>query len=175
MLCHRRVSPRKLMVHPLKEVNLLFQLTGVHRPSEDLIVLDVMDKVSRSVVEHGADLLAIISSNRLDLADRSLTQWLAGFHDDGTARFGSNQNLLSLIPWFACYLAYFEHNSLSASCPSAILHAWPIVHTSLTQLFTTVDPAPLVDIRSSLLRLLRNPLTKEIQSMHLWKNYIAIA
>jgi len=187
MLCHVRVAPRRLVVHTLKEVKLLFQLTGVHRTSEDLIVLDAMDKVTRSVVEQNysvipaADRLAINSSNRLDLqwlADRSSTQWSAGFHDDGTARSGSNQNLFSPDPWSACYLAYFEHNRLPASCPSAILHAWPIVHTRLTQLFTTVDPAPLADNRSSLLRpgtAPKKPANERDISMHLWKNYIAMA
>ena len=104
MLCHVRVAPRRLVVHTLKEVKLLFQLTGVNRGSDDLIVLDAMDKQTRSVVDQNyshipaTDRLAINSSNTIDLQS-VVAQWTAVFHDDGTARSGSSQNLCTPYPW----------------------------------------------------------------------------
>ena len=187
MLCHIRSGPRRLVVHTLKEVKLLFQLTGAGHASEDSLVLDAMDRCTRTVVEQNyalipaADRPAINSSAPLDLqwlADRGSAQWTSGFHDDGSARSGSNQNLFGSDPWSACFLAFFEHNRLPASCGSAVLHAWPIVHTRLTQLFSTVDPAPLADNRSSLLRpgtVTKKPANERDISTHLWKNYIAMA
>jgi hypothetical protein len=47
MLCHIRLAPRRLVVHTLKEVKMLFRLTGVHRNSSDSIVVDAMDRHTR--------------------------------------------------------------------------------------------------------------------------------
>ena len=112
------------------------------------------------------------------LTDRTSAQWTSGFHDDGTARSGSNQNLFGPDPWSACFLSYFTHDRLPASCPSAVLHAWPIIHTRLTQLFSAVDPKPLEDNRTSILRpgtAPKKPPNERDISLHLWKNYISMA
>jgi hypothetical protein len=139
-------------------------------------------------------------SNTLDLqwlADRSSAQWTAGFHDDGTTRSGSTPQVnlnkydlqnsqiqfLSQLsvpdPWSACFMAYFEHDRLPAACKQAVLHAWPIVHFRLTQLFETVNPVPPADNRvgSTLLRgpPPKKPNNEKDISMHLWRNYIALA
>ena len=187
MLCHIRSSPRRLAVHTLKEVKMLFQYVTIPRANDECVVLDALDRVTKCVVDQNlscipaADRLALNSANTVDLqwlADRTSAQWTSGFHDDGTARSGSNQNLFGPDPWSACFLAYFEHDRLPASCPSAVLYAWPIIHTRLTQLFTAVDPAPQSTDRSSLLRpgtAPKKPANERDISMHLWKNYIAMA
>ena len=188
MLCHIRLAPRRLVVHTLKEVKLLFRLTGVYRGSDDSIVLDAMDKQTRAVVEQQAasipqqDKQGINNSNTLDLqwlADRSSAQWTAGFHDDGTTRSGVTPQLAVPDPWSACFMAYFEHNRLPAVCKQAVLHAWPIVHFRLTQLFETVNPVQVADNRvgSTLLRgpPPKKPSNEKDISMHLWRNYITLA
>ena len=138
MLCHVRSSPRRLAVHTLKEVKMLFQYVTIPRATDDAVVLDALDRVVKTVLEQNiavipaADRLAINSANTIDLqwlADRTSAQWTSGFHDDGTARSGSNQSLFTPDPWSACFLAFFQHDRLPASCPSAVLHAWPIIHT----------------------------------------------
>ena len=188
MLCHIRLAPRRLVVHTLKEVKLLFRLTGVYRGSDDNIVLDAMDKQTRAVVEQQAasipqqDKQGINNSNTLDLqwlADRSSAQWTSGFHDDGTTRSGVTPQLAVPDPWSACFMAYFEHNRLPAVCKQAVLHAWPIVHFRLTQLFETVNPVQVADNRvgSTLLRgpPPKKPSNEKDISMHLWRNYITLA
>ena len=187
MLCHVRSSPRRLAVHTLKEVKMLLQHLTIPRATDEAVVLDAMDKVTKYVVEQNMSCIPAIdktayhSANTIDLAwlaDRTSAQWTSGFHDDGTARSGSNMNLFGPDPWSSCLLSYFEHDRLPASCPSAVLHAWPIIHTRLTQMFSSVDPTPLADSRSSLLRpgtAPKKPPNERDITMHLWKNYISMA
>ena len=185
MLCHIRTATRKLAVHMLKEVKMLLKLTGSTRGSE-LAVIDAMDQDTRTVIEECSHLFplpdkSIISSvNSLDfqwLADRNSTQWTSGFHDDGTTRSGSTQQLFTSDPWSACLLGFLQHTSLPKKCPSAILHTWPIIHTRLTQLFPTVQPIPVQEQRSSLFpgTAPKKPANERDISLHLWKNYIAVA
>jgi len=188
MLCHIRLSPRRVTVNILKEVKLLFRLTSANR-SSDMAVIDVMDRCTREVLDQNfglippADRAAAAAQTIIDLqwlADRNTQQWTAGFHDDGTTRSGSGstQHLFGNDPWSACILAFLEDSRLPSKCPTSILHTWPIVHTRLTQLFSTVDPVPMQEQRASLLRpgtAPKKPTNERDISMHLWKNYTAMA
>ena len=191
MLCSIRLSPRRLAVHMLKEVKAVLRLCGgvsggAATASTEMALIDAMDQCTKAVVEQCSALLpvadksAISNLNCLDLqwlADRSSTHWTSGFHDDGTTRSGLTQQFSSADPWSACLLAFLDHTRLPRTCPSAVLYAWPIVHTRLTQLFSTVNPVPVQDQRSSLFpgTAPKKPANERDISMHLWKNYIAVA
>ena len=185
MLCNIRLSPRRLAVHMLKEVKAVLRLCGGGASCE-MAVIDAMDQSTRAVLDQCCSLLpladksAISGLNCLDLqwlADRSSTHWTSGFHDDGTTRSGSTQAFFTADPWSASLLAFLDHTRLPRTCPSAVLYAWPIVHTRLTQLFGTVNPVPVQDQRSSLFpgTAPKKPANERDISMHLWKNYIAMA
>ena len=168
-------------------LKMLFQYLTIPRQNDECLVIDALDRVTKCVLEQNnsvipqTDRVAVNSANTIDLqwlTDRTSAQWTSGFHDDGTARSGSNQNLFGPDPWSACFLSYFTHDRLPVSCPSAVLHAWPIIHTRLTQLFSAVDPKPLEDNRTSILRpgtAPKKPPNERDISLHLWKNYISMA
>ena len=185
MLCHIRLATRKLAVHMLKEVKSLLKLTGSDRGPE-MSVIDAMDSETQAVVEQYssalplADKNAISNINSLDLqwlADRNSVQWTSGFHDDGTTRSGSTQQLFISDPWSTCLLGFMEHKRLPKTSPSAFLHTWPIIHTRLTQLYPTVQPMPVQEPSSSLFprNAPKKPANERDISLHLWKNYIAVA
>ena len=185
MLCHIRLATRKLAVHMLREVKMLLKLTGSDRGPESAVI-DAMDQSTRAVVEQYSNQLplpdktAISNINTIDLqwlADRNSTQWTSGFHDDGTTRSGSTQQLFTSDPWSTCLLGFLEPKRLPKYCPSAILHTWPIIHTRLTHLYTTVQPVPVQEQRSSLFpgTAPKKPANERDISLHLWKNYIAVA
>jgi hypothetical protein len=160
--------------------------SGAGVVSAEIALIDALDQNTRAVVDQCmaliplADKSLISSLNCIDfqwLADRSSTHWTSGFHDDGTTRSGSTQQFFTADPWSACLLAFLDHTRLPRTCPSAVLYAWPIVHTRLTQLFSTVNPVPVQDQRSSLFpgTAPKKPANERDISMHLWKNYIAMA
>ncbi|XP_034255121.1 protein furry-like isoform X2 [Thrips palmi] len=185
MLCHCRLYPRRLSVHILREVKHLLKLVG--SAGHDQPVIDVIDKCCPVVFEkclsslpppEKSAALAISSIDLQWIADRSSSVWTAGFQDENSTKSSSQLNLAGFDPWATCLFGFLEKDRVLSSCPTAVLHSWPIVFSRINSLFTVIDPTPVSDNRASLLRssvTVRKPINERDIHMHVWKTYVAFA
>ncbi|KAF4524722.1 hypothetical protein B566_EDAN013957, partial [Ephemera danica] len=157
ILCHCRLSARRIAVHILREAKTLLRLLNTASSSSpDQPVVDVIDRSCAQVLERCYSMLppaekaAALSTFNVDLqwlADRSSSVWTAG-------------------------------DRLLAQCPTAIKHAWPVAFARLHTLFSVVDPTPVSDNRASLLRSSappKRPANEKDIYMHVWRNYVGFA
>nr|CAD7427510.1 unnamed protein product [Timema monikensis] len=185
MLCNCRLQPRRLSVHVLREVKTL--LKGLGCVDDDQPVIDVIDQCCPQVMEKCLGMLppaekaAALSTSIVDLqwiADRSSCVWTAGIQDENSTKSSSSLNLNGVDPWSTCLFGFLERGRVLTSCPSAIIHSWPIVYTRVNSLFSVVDPTPVNDNRASLLRsstAVKKPVNERDIYMHTWKNYVTFA
>lgn len=147
MLCQIRLCPRRLAVHILKEIKTL--LKAMNAPDSDEPVIDVIDKCCLVVIEKCLSMLppsektAALAASNVDLqwiAERSATVWTAGFTDDANTKSSSTLNLSGADPWSLCLFEFMERERVLTCCPSAVVHAWPMVFTRVQSLFTVIDP-----------------------------------
>ncbi|CAG0895239.1 unnamed protein product, partial [Darwinula stevensoni] len=185
MLCHVRLLPRKLAVGILKEVKHLALSLGMLSSEEWAI--DVLDKKAQSVLEKCTFLLpasekAAISStgSTLDmqwLVDRTHIIWTGGSWEscqDGGGKIWTLPISVAYDAWSNVLILFLERDNLPLQCPSAMAHAWPIVHSRLMSLFPVIDPNPVTDNRASLLRstsTIKKPINEKDAQLLLWKNY----
>jgi len=170
MLCHCRLTARKICLALLKEVKQLYPYCTSSFSSKP--VLDALDAHAASVVAEIAHLMpanerivaAAVSPEVLDfqwLAERGSPHWTSGFNEEGAAvktaggnhysagkamspppptTSSSPQSLFLTDPWSAALIAFLAPDRLPADCPSAVYHTWTTVHVRITQLYAIVDP-----------------------------------
>ncbi|CAB3359556.1 Hypothetical predicted protein [Cloeon dipterum] len=188
MLCHCRLSVRRLAVHILKEAKaLLHILNTANCSSPNPPVIDVIDKCCAQVLERCYHLLspaekaAAMSTSHIDLqwiADRNSSVWTAGYTDENctASRSSSCLNLSGVDPWSACLFGLLEEGRVVTQCPAATKYSWPVVFARLNTLFTVVDPTPVSDNRASLLRSSAPPKRPaNDKDVHLWRNYVSFS
>ncbi|XP_071510567.1 protein furry homolog-like [Diadema antillarum] len=184
-LCSGRPLIRRLSFFVLKEVRALFGILGYSRVDDDS-VLDVIDRACPSVVESfinqlpPAEKATITALPSLDLqwvVERSINQWSGSTYESS----GASDSLTKLAsrgmggfnPWVTCLARFFHSNCLPHYCPMAVTHAWPVVYTRLTQLYSHIDPSAPSEGRTSIRsKKVLHPMDDNIA---LWRNYLVFA
>ncbi|XP_054710198.1 protein furry-like [Uloborus diversus] len=189
MLCHCRVSHRRLAVHILKETKSLLK-TLVPSCEEDCVT-EAIDQCCPLVAEKCLPLLppaekaALLSASHIDLqwlTERNSSAWTSGLHDTGEGSNKASSNLeisenSGLDPWCVCLLGFIDNSNLLKRCPTAVAHSWPIVYSRITTLFSYLDLNPVSDNRASLLRptVVKKALNERENHLTLWRNYLMFA
>lgn len=146
MLCHYRLSTRRLSVHILRDVKTLLKVLNC---SEDQPIIDVIDQCCYQIVEKcipflpAAEKTAIQAVSNIDLqwlADRNACIWTAGLHEDGNTKNGMSFSLGTVDPWSSCLFGFLEKGRVISQCPTAVIHSWPIVYSRVNTLYPVIDP-----------------------------------
>ncbi|XP_045105728.1 protein furry-like isoform X4 [Portunus trituberculatus] len=186
LLCSCRQAPRRVSVAIMREVKMLAKALGEEDPLNRPLI-DVMDEWCGVVVEGVLTLLppgersAIAATTSIDLqwlADRSSSVWTGGFVEESGMKSVSQQHLVSEDVWALVLCGFVVPGRVLTDCPQAVSHAWPIVYTRATSLYSLVDPTPPNDNRASLLRSatqVKKPISERDVYMNLWRNYVVLA
>lgn len=186
VLCNLRLLPRRLAVSVLKELKFLLKTLCSNR-DDDQPVIDVLDRSCPAIIERVIHLLpaaekaALLSASNVDLqwlVERNSSVWTSGTHD--ISNDSANKGHLTLFTatnydiWAICLTGFLE----TTGSATALAQSWPIVFTRISSLFSVIDPNPISDNRTSLLRTATT--VKKIPNerdnyLNLWKNYIMFA
>ncbi|CAH1777850.1 unnamed protein product [Owenia fusiformis] len=188
MLCNCRPLTRKLAVLLMKEVRNLFNVIGVSKV-DDPLVIDVLDRACPSILEGIQDKLPaheksslMTSLTHIDLswlADRTTSFWVSGYHDNQENSHGGIhiRSVGSFDPWIECLSGFLSMDHALGHCHTAVSNAWACVYPRLTELFAYVDPNNATsETRASFLRSGSKKITSERdQYINLWHNYVVFA
>ncbi|KAJ7986513.1 hypothetical protein DPEC_G00340650 [Dallia pectoralis] len=178
VLCSCRPTTRRLAVNILKEVRALHTALGIAKGDEELAI-DVMDRVSASVLESFIHLTGADQTNLLycpsgiDL--QTLAEWssspishqfdvVSPSHIWVFAHVTQGQD-----PWVISLSSYLRQEHLPKRCPTAVGYAWMFAYTRLQLL------SPQVDINSPINAKKLNSLSSSSDSyVGLWRNYLIL-
>ncbi|KAL3879804.1 hypothetical protein ACJMK2_032086 [Sinanodonta woodiana] len=189
MLCSHRTVTRKLAAHLLKEVRLIVSQTPVTDNTPDHgfghLLIDVMDESCPVLVERllpslpPSEKTLILNSSHIDLhwvIERSTSSWSS--HDKSHDEPHSESTFIKVDPWMQFIAKCMSKDFVMSRCVYAVAHAWPIVMSRLTALYTLLDPNTMTNEyrASSLLRSGSKKVTTERDlHMQLWQNYVILA
>uniref|UniRef100_A0AAR2M1A3 Furry homolog, like n=1 Tax=Pygocentrus nattereri TaxID=42514 RepID=A0AAR2M1A3_PYGNA len=178
VLCSCRPATRRLAVNVLKEVRALHNALCITKGDEELAI-DVMDRVSASVLESFIHLTGADQTNLLycpsgiDL--QTLAEWssspishqfdvVSPSHIWVFAHVTQGQD-----PWVISLSSYLRQEHLPKHCPTALSYAWLFASTRLQLL------SPQVDINSPINAKKMNSLSSSTDSyVGLWRNYLIL-
>ncbi|KAG8003464.1 Protein furry-like protein-like [Nibea albiflora] len=177
VLCSCRPATRRLAVNVLKEVRALHTALGLGKGDEELAI-DVMDRLSASVLESFIHLTGADQSNLLycpsgiDL--QTLAEWssspishqfdvVSPSHIWVFAHVTQGQD-----PWVISFSSYLRQEHLPKHCPTALNYAWMFAYTRLQLL------SPQVDINSPINAKKVNSLNSSDSYIGLWRNYLIL-
>ncbi|XP_034737662.1 protein furry homolog-like isoform X14 [Etheostoma cragini] len=177
VLCSCRPATRRLAVNVLKEVRALHTALGIGKGDEELAI-DVMDRLSASVLESFIHLTGADQSNLLycpsgiDL--QTLAEWssspishqfdvVSPSHIWVFAHVTQGQD-----PWVISFSSYLRQEHLPKHCPTALNYAWMFAYTRLQLL------SPQVDINSPINAKKLNSLNSSDSYVGLWRNYLIL-
>ncbi|XP_068175819.1 protein furry homolog-like isoform X3 [Antennarius striatus] len=177
VLCSCRPATRRLAVNVLKEVRALHTALGIGKADEELAI-DVMDRLSASVLESFIHLTGADQSNLLycpsgiDL--QTLAEWssspishqfdvVSPSHIWVFAHVTQGQD-----PWVISLSSYLRQENLPKHCPTALNYAWMFAYTRLQLL------SPQVDINSPINAKKVNSLNTSDSYIGLWRNYLIL-
>uniref|UniRef100_A0A8D0ANC1 Furry homolog, like n=1 Tax=Sander lucioperca TaxID=283035 RepID=A0A8D0ANC1_SANLU len=177
VLCSCRPATRRLAVNVLKEVRALHTALGIGKGDEELAI-DVMDRLSASVLESFIHLTGADQSNLLycpsgiDL--QTLAEWssspishqfdvVSPSHIWVFAHVTQGQD-----PWVISFSSYLRQEHLPKHCPTALNYAWMFAYTRLQLL------SPQVDINSPINAKKLNSLNSSDSYIGLWRNYLIL-
>lgn len=177
VLCSCRPATRKLAVNVLKEVRALHTALGLGKGDEELVI-DVMDRLSASVLESFIHLTGADQTNLLycpsgiDL--QTLAEWssspishqfdvVSPSHIWVFAHVTQGQD-----PWVISFSSYLRQENLPKLCPTALNYAWMFAYTRLQLL------SPQVDINSPINAKKVNNLNSSDSYVGLWRNYLIL-
>ncbi|XP_066533696.1 protein furry homolog-like isoform X2 [Hoplias malabaricus] len=178
VLCSCRPATRRLAVNVLKEVRALHNALGIAKGDEELAI-DVMDRVSASVLESFIHLTGADQTNLLycpsgiDLP--TLAEWssspishqfdvVSPSHIWVFAHVTQGQD-----PWVISLSSYMRQENLPKHCPTTMSYAWLFASSRLQLL------SPQVDINSPINAKKMNSMSSSTDSyVGLWRNYLIL-
>ncbi|XP_029110639.1 protein furry homolog-like isoform X1 [Scleropages formosus] len=177
VLCSCRPATRRLAVNVLREVRALAAALGITRGEEELAI-DVMDRLSASVLESfihltGADQTNLLyCPSSIDL--QTLAEWssspishqfdvVSPSHIWVFAHVTQGQD-----PWVISLSSYLRQEHLPRRCPTALSYAWMFAYTRLQLL------SPQVDINSPINAKKVNSVSSGDSYVGLWRNYLIL-
>nr|XP_023679418.1 protein furry homolog-like isoform X2 [Paramormyrops kingsleyae] len=177
VLCSVRPATRRLAVNVLREVRALAAALGIAKGEEELAI-DVMDRLSASVLESFIHLTGADQTNLLycpsgiDL--QTLAEWssspishqfdvVSPSHIWVFAHVTQGQD-----PWVISLSSYLRQEYLPRHCPTALSYAWMFAYTRLQLL------SPQVDINSPINAKKVNSVSSSDSYVGLWRNYLIL-
>ncbi|KAF4790454.1 hypothetical protein TURU_141369 [Turdus rufiventris] len=177
ILCSTRPATRRLAVSVLREIRALFTLLEISK-SEDELAIDVMDRLSATILESfihltGADLTTLLyCPSSIDL--QTLADWhsspishqfdvVSPSHIWIFAHVTQGQD-----PWIVSLSSFMKQENLPKHCPTAVSYAWTFAYTRLQLL------SPQVDINSPINAKKVNTTTSSDSYIGLWRNYLIL-
>ncbi|XP_028299982.1 protein furry homolog-like isoform X11 [Gouania willdenowi] len=177
VLCSCRPATRRLAVNILKEVRALHTALGIGKGDEELVI-DVMDRLSASVLESFIHLTGADQTNLLycpsgiDL--QALAEWssspishqfdvVSPSHIWVFAHVTQGQD-----PWVISLSSYLRQENLPKHCPTSLNYAWMFAYTRLQLL------SPQVDVNSPINAKKVNNLNSSDSYVGLWRNYLIL-
>ncbi|NXJ01363.1 FRYL protein, partial [Psophia crepitans] len=177
ILCSTRPATRRLAVSVLREIRALFTLLDVSK-SDDELAIDVMDRLSATVLESfihltGADQTTLLyCPSSIDL--QTLADWnsspishqfdvVSPSHIWIFAHVTQGQD-----PWIISLSSFMKQENLPKHCPTAVSYAWTFAYTRLQLL------SPQVDINSPINAKKVNTTTSSDSYIGLWRNYLIL-
>ncbi|XP_075565667.1 protein furry homolog-like isoform X4 [Pelecanus crispus] len=177
ILCSTRPATRRLAVSVLREIRALFTLLEISK-GEDELAIDVMDRVSATILESfihltGADQTTLLyCPSSIDL--QTLADWnsspishqfdvVSPSHIWIFAHVTQGQD-----PWIISLSSFMKQENLPKHCPTAVSYAWTFAYTRLQLL------SPQVDINSPINAKKVNTTTSSDSYIGLWRNYLIL-
>ncbi|XP_068258691.1 protein furry homolog-like isoform X3 [Nyctibius grandis] len=177
ILCSTRPATRRLAVSVLREIRALFTLLEISK-SDDELAIDVMDKLSATILESfihltGADQTTLLyCPSSIDL--QTLADWnsspishqfdvISPSHIWIFAHVTQGQD-----PWIISLSSFMKQENLPKHCPTAVSYAWTFAYTRLQLL------SPQVDINSPINAKKVNTTTSSDSYIGLWRNYLIL-
>ncbi|KAM6136559.1 protein furry homolog-like isoform 1-T1 [Phoenicopterus ruber ruber] len=177
ILCSTRPATRRLAVSVLREIRALFTLLEISK-SDDELAIDVMDRVSATILESfihltGADQTTLLyCPSSIDL--QTLADWnsspishqfdvVSPSHIWIFAHVTQGQD-----PWIISLSSFMKQENLPKHCPTAVSYAWTFAYTRLQLL------SPQVDINSPINAKKVNTTTSSDSYIGLWRNYLIL-
>ncbi|NXT52977.1 FRYL protein, partial [Pluvianellus socialis] len=177
ILCSTRPATRRLAVSVLREIRALFTLLEISK-SEDELAIDVMDRLSATLLESfihltGADQTTLLyCPSSIDL--QTLADWnsspishqfdvVSPSHIWIFAHVTQGQD-----PWIISLSSFMKQENLPKHCPTAVSYAWTFAYTRLQLL------SPQVDINSPINAKKVNTTTSSDSYIGLWRNYLIL-
>ncbi|NXB95989.1 FRYL protein, partial [Vidua chalybeata] len=177
ILCSTRPATRRLAVSVLREIRALFTLLEISK-SDDELAIDVMDRLSATVLESfihltGADQTTLLyCPSSIDL--QTLADWnsspishqfdvVSPSHIWIFAHVTQGQD-----PWIISLSSFMKQENLPKHCPTAVSYAWTFAYTRLQLL------SPQVDINSPINAKKVNTTTSSDSYIGLWRNYLIL-
>lgn len=177
VLCSCRPATRKLAVNVLKEVRALHTALGLGKGDEELVI-DVMDRLSASVLESFIHLTGADQTNLLYCPSGIDLQTLAEWSSSPISHqfdVGSPSHIWVFAhvtqgqdPWVISFSSYLRQENLPKLCPTALNYAWMFAYTRLQLL------SPQVDINSPINAKKVNNLNSSDSYVGLWRNYLIL-
>ncbi|XP_075923623.1 protein furry homolog-like isoform X1 [Petromyzon marinus] len=174
MLCNTTVGTRRLAVLLLRETRALATTLGHCKVDEELVI-DILEKLSPSVLESFIHLTNAEQTTLLQLPPAVDLQWLS----EGTGvpecsmldtRSASHVWLFAQArdPWLLALASLLGHEHFQRSCPLAQAWAWSYGMVRLTALTPLVDPGNPANAK----RISAVPTTDS--PVGLWRNYLVL-
>ncbi|NXN64985.1 FRYL protein, partial [Himantopus himantopus] len=177
ILCSTRPATRRLAVSVLREIRALFTVLEISK-SEDELAIDVMDRLSATLLESfihltGADQTTLLyCPSSIDL--QTLADWnsspishqfdvVSPSHIWIFAHVTQGQD-----PWIISLSSFMKQENLPKHCPTAVSYAWTFAYTRLQLL------SPQVDINSPINAKKVNTTTSSDSYIGLWRNYLIL-
>ncbi|NWH70473.1 FRYL protein, partial [Piaya cayana] len=177
ILCSTRPATRRLAVSVLREIRALFTVLEISK-SDDELAIDVMDRLSASILESfihltGADQTTLLyCPSSIDL--QTLADWnsspishqfdvVSPSHIWIFAHVTQGQD-----PWIVSLSSFMKQENLPKHCPTAVSYAWMFAYTRLQLL------SPQVDINSPINAKKVNTTTSSDSYIGLWRNYLIL-
>ncbi|NWI09674.1 FRYL protein, partial [Crypturellus soui] len=177
ILCSTRPATRRLAVSVLREIRALFMVLEIPKSDDDLAI-DVMDRLSASILESfihltGADQTTLLyCPSSIDL--QTLADWssspishqfdvVSPSHIWIFAHVAQGQD-----PWIISLSSFMKQENLPKHCPTAVSYAWTFAYTRLQLL------SPQVDINSPINAKKVNTTTSSDSYIGLWRNYLIL-
>ncbi|NXA30977.1 FRYL protein, partial [Eudromia elegans] len=177
ILCSTRPATRRLAVSVLREIRALFTVLEIPKSDDDLAI-DVMDRLSASILESfihltGADQTTLLyCPSSIDL--QTLADWssspishqfdvVSPSHIWIFAHVTQGQD-----PWIISLSSFMKQENLPKHCPTAVSYAWTFAYTRLQLL------SPQVDINSPINAKKVNTTTSSDSYIGLWRNYLIL-
>ncbi|XP_053920509.1 protein furry homolog-like isoform X4 [Cuculus canorus] len=177
ILCSTRPATRRLAVSVLREIRALFTVLEISK-SDDELAIDVMDKLSATILESfihltGADQTTLLyCPSSIDL--QTLADWnsspishqfdvVSPSHIWIFAHVTQGQD-----PWIVSLSSFMKQENLPKHCPTAVSYAWMFAYTRLQLL------SPQVDINSPINAKKVNTTTSSDSYIGLWRNYLIL-
>ncbi|MGH0127200.1 UNVERIFIED_CONTAM: hypothetical protein FKN15_051317 [Acipenser sinensis] len=177
VLCSCRPATRRLAVNVLREVRALYTALNISKSDEELAI-DVMDRLSASVLESFIHLTGADQTNLLycpsgiDL--QTMAEWssspishqfdvVSPSHIWIFAHVTQGQD-----PWVITLSSFLKQENLPKHCPTALNYAWVFAYTRLQLL------SQQVDINSPINAKKVNTTTSSDSYIGLWRNYLIL-